>query len=122
MATILVVEDEEQVRVLAESILQDIGYETLSASDVEQALAVLNSDQSIDGLFTDIRLKGEEQGGLTVAQAAAELRPGVRVLYTSGEGVTDGMKAMFVDGAAILPKPYTAAELTQAIQELGDPK
>lgn len=121
MATILVVEDDEQVRVLAESILRDIGYETLTASDVEQALAVLNGEQAIDVLFTDIRLKGEEHGGLTVGQAAAQQRPGLRVLYTSGEGVTDGMKAMFVNGADILPKPYTPADLTQAIRTLVDP-
>jgi DNA-binding NtrC family response regulator len=122
MATILIVEDDEQVRVLAESILHDIGYETLTASDVEQALAVLTGEQSIDVLFTDIRLKGEEHGGLTVGREAAALRAGLRVLYTSGEGVTDGMKAMFVDGATILPKPYTPAALTQAIEKLAAPK
>jgi DNA-binding NtrC family response regulator len=122
MATILIVEDDEQVRVLADSILRDIGYETLTASDVEQALAVLNGEQSIDVLFTDIRLKGEEHGGLTIGQEAVRRRPGLRVLYTSGEGITDGMKAMFVDGATILPKPYTPADLTQAIGKLAAPK
>jgi DNA-binding NtrC family response regulator len=122
MATILIVEDDEQVRVLAESILRDLGYETLTASDVEQALAVLNGEQSIDVLFTDIGLKGEKHGGVTVGRAAANLRSGLRVLYTSGEGITDAMKAMFVAGATLLPKPYTPADLSRAIGKLAAPK
>ena len=122
MTTVLVVEDDEQVRVLAESILRDIGYEILTASDVEQALAVLSGEQSINVLFTDIRLKDDEHGGLHIGQEAVSRRPGLRVLYTSGEGITDGMKAMFVDGATILPKPYTPADLTQAIENLAAPE
>jgi hypothetical protein len=49
-------------------------------------------------------------------------RAGLRVLYTSGEGVTDAMKAMFVAGATLLPKPYTPADLTRAIGKLAAPK
>jgi DNA-binding NtrC family response regulator len=120
MPCVLVVEDDEQVRVLAESIIQDAGYRTVSASCVDEALALLAGDISIEILFTDIALAGDASGGLTVAQKARELRPKLCVLYTTGEGVTDGTKAMFVEGAAFLPKPYTADLLTQAVREVLD--
>ena len=104
------------------SILRDAGYDTLTAADVEQALAVLGGEHTIDALFTDIRLKGEEHGGLTIGQEAASKRPGLAVLYTSGEGITDGMKAMFAPGAEILPKPYTPSDLLDALGRVADPK
>ena len=51
MSVILIIEDDEQVRVLAESVLRDAGYEVLAATAQEGARALLNSDQSIDLLF-----------------------------------------------------------------------
>ena len=64
MAVVLIVEDEDQVRVLAEGILQDGGHETLSASTAEQALALLNGAQRVDLVFTDIGLQSDIQAGL----------------------------------------------------------
>ena len=57
MAVILLVEDEDQVRVLAESFLQTAGHTTLSAGSIEQALALLSSPESIDLLFIDLNLR-----------------------------------------------------------------
>jgi two-component system cell cycle sensor histidine kinase/response regulator CckA len=111
MAAILVVEDETQVRVLSESYLQNQGHETLSAANIEEALAVLETAKEIDLLFTDIGLQGDTQAGLTLAQRATERRPELKVLYTTGLPVTDGMKAMFVENSALLPKPYTIDQL-----------
>lgn len=115
MGVILVVEDEEQVRVLAESFLQAQGHETLSAMTVEQALALLEGSAKIDLLFTDIGLPDDLQAGLTLAQEARALRPDLKVLYTSGQGVTDGMIAMFVPNGEYLPKPYTVDQLEQTL-------
>jgi CheY-like chemotaxis protein len=111
MAAILIVEDETQVRVLTESYLRDQGHATLSAANTEQAMAVLELPQEIDLLFTDIGLQGDVQAGLTLSQRAIERRPALRVLYTTGLAVTDGMKAMFVEHSAFLPKPYTIDQL-----------
>jgi DNA-binding NtrC family response regulator len=111
MATILIVEDETQVRVLSESYLREQGHETLSAANLEEALAVLEVANEIDLLFTDISLQGDVQAGLTLAQRATERRTALKVLYTTGLAVTDGMKALFVDKAAFLPKPYTIDQL-----------
>ena len=57
MATILIVDDEVFIRGVTEMMVQDLGHETLVASNVDEALAHLQSPQPIDALFTDIRLK-----------------------------------------------------------------
>jgi DNA-binding NtrC family response regulator len=111
MALILIVEDEAQVRVLSESYLQEQGQQTLSAASPEEALAVLDDSNDVECLFTDIELRGNLQAGLELAQAALEKRPSLRVLYTSCHAVTDGMKALFVENSAFLPKPYTTDQL-----------
>jgi DNA-binding NtrC family response regulator len=111
VATILIVEDDAQVRVLSESYLQNQGHETLSAANLEEAMAVMEVAKEIDLLFTDIGLQGDVQAGLTLAQRATVRRPQLKVLYTTGLPVTDGMKAMFVESAALLPKPYTIDQL-----------
>ena len=65
MAAILIVEDEAQVRVLSESYLQNQGHATLSAANIDEALAVLQASKEVDLLFTDIGLQGDIQAGLT---------------------------------------------------------
>ena len=114
MAVVVVVEDEAQVLVLAESYLEEQGHTTFTVSSIEGALAVLEGEE-IDVLFTDLGLDGNQQAGLELAKQAVERRPDLKVLYTTGQTVTDGMKAMFVDGAAMLEKPYTVDQLSTAL-------
>ncbi len=64
MAVVLVAEDEDQVRVLAEGIIQEIGHQTLSARAVKEATTLLEGDQHVDLLFTDINFIGELRGGI----------------------------------------------------------
>lgn len=111
MARILIVEDEEQVRVLAESYLREQGHETLSAATMEQALAVLEVAEGIDLLFVDVGLYEDRNVGLDLAREAVLRQPDLQVLYTTGQTVTDGMKVLFVEGSALLPKPYTVDQL-----------
>jgi DNA-binding NtrC family response regulator len=118
MAMVLVVEDEEQVRVLAESILQEAGHFTVSAARIDEALVLLQSSQPIDALFVDLGMQHDGQGGIQVAQEAAKVRPGLPVLYTTGRGITDGMKAQFVQPYGFLAKPYTLEDLTTALENL----
>jgi CheY-like chemotaxis protein len=115
---ILVVEDEPTVRALAESNIQELGFETLSAASAREAIALLEEHDAIFLLFTDIGLPDgpESADGLELARHAVELRPGLRVLYTTGAAQTDGMTALFVEGAAFLPKPYTRDSLIEAIE------
>jgi CheY-like chemotaxis protein len=118
MAVVLIVEDEEQVRVLAEAIIQDLGHETLTAGTAEQALAVVQDRPDVDLLFTDIGLQQDLEGGLQLAKGIAAQKPGLPVLYTTGQGVTDGMRAMFADPFGFLPKPYTPDDLSTALGNL----
>ena len=118
MAVIMIVEDEALIREYTELMINDWGYTTLSASDVEEALALLHSSQHIDALFTDIRLKKAVQGGFEVAHRAIQVRPTLRVLYATGGIVTTKTKEMFVEGAYFLQKPYTADTLQKSLGEL----
>jgi CheY-like chemotaxis protein len=75
VAVVLIVEDEVQVRTLAESILQEFGYGTRSAATMSEAQAIIASDDKIDVLFVDIALMDNHDAGLELAQAAVKLRP-----------------------------------------------
>jgi DNA-binding NtrC family response regulator len=118
MAIVFVVEDEEQVRVLAESFLEQAGHEVLSAGTLAEARAIITAEEPFDLLFTDMTLLNEPEGGLQLALEAAKQQPGRPVLYTTGRGVTDGMIALFVKPNGFLAKPYTGDQLLTAVREL----
>ena len=103
------------MRVLADSFLQVEGNKTLSAATVQQALALIEGDETIDLLFVDLKIQDDVEGGLKLAKKAVEARPNLKVLYTSGQAVTDGMMALFVEKSAFLPKPYTVEQLATTI-------
>jgi DNA-binding NtrC family response regulator len=115
MATVLIVEDEDQVRVLAESYLREQGHQTVSAATAEEALAVFDVVDRIDVMFIDVVLKGDLHAGLELAKQAVGRRPDLKVLYTTGSAITDGMKAMMVEKAPVLEKPYTVDQLQTAL-------
>jgi CheY-like chemotaxis protein len=75
MAVILVVEDEEQVRVLAESFLQAEGNKTLSAATIEQAIALIEGEEPVDLLFVDLKIQDDLEGGLKLAKKRSKLVP-----------------------------------------------
>ena len=118
MAVILIVEDEGFIRDDAEMMIRDWGHDTFSASDVDEALSLLRSPQQIDALFTDIHLKKAVLGGYELAHQAIKLRLSLRVLYTTGNTINDKMKAMFVEGAHFLQKPYTQHQLQNSVEAL----
>ena len=118
MASILIVEDDEFIREVAEIVIADMGHLPLSASDLDEALVILRSSEPIDALLTDIRLKGSLLGGYELARQAIILRPQLRVLYASGASPTDKTKALFVKAARSIEKPYTQPQLESAIRDL----
>jgi DNA-binding NtrC family response regulator len=115
MASILVIEDEEQLRVLAVSLCEEMGHTAASASNMDEALALLDTEESFDLIFTDLSLHGHDEAGLALATEAVHIRGAIPVLYTTGQAVTEGMKAMFVEGSSFLPKPYTFEQLNAAV-------
>jgi CheY-like chemotaxis protein len=69
MAVILIVGDEEQVRVLADSFLQAEGNKTLSAATIAQALAlIIEGEEPVDLLFVDLKIQDDVEGGLKLAK------------------------------------------------------
>jgi DNA-binding NtrC family response regulator len=118
VATVLIVEDEAPLLILAESVLQNAGYETLTAGSLTEAQAVIQSKKKIDAVFTDIILPEDREGGLHVGQVVRQTARDTPVLYTTAGQVTDGMKALFVWPYAFLPKPYTDHQLLAALAGL----
>jgi CheY-like chemotaxis protein len=115
MTVVLIVEDNLLILEFAEMLVQELGYKTLSATDVHEASAILRSAQPIDLLFTDINLKSSVLGGCELAHLATRLRPKLRVLYVTGNTITDSMKSMLIEGAPLLVKPYTHNQLDVAL-------
>ncbi|MBS0445189.1 MAG: PAS domain S-box protein [Proteobacteria bacterium] len=118
--TILVVEDDDDVRTNSVETLRDLGYRVIEAHDGASALSLLERQQRVDLLFSDIVLPG----GMTGAQVAAEataLRPGLKVLFTTGyarDAIVHGGR--LDKGLHLLQKPFTHAELAGKVRDVLD--
>ncbi len=110
--TVLVVEDEPEVRGLAVAFLRGLGYDVLEAADAEEALTRLRAAEPIALLFSDVVL-GSGDNGIELAQKARALRPGLPVLLASGYEFGG---AATPHGFPLLPKPYRREELAAAAQ------
>ncbi len=115
MALILVVEDEVFTRELAGMCMEDWGHAVLFAGGVAEAIKHLKSGAAIDALFTDIYLGASVFGGCEVADQGMALRPGLRVLYTTGNAATAQLRSRFVLGSHFLGKPYTPTQLHTSV-------
>jgi PAS domain S-box-containing protein len=108
---VLVVEDDALVRLSAIDMIGALGFRAVPAADAEAALTILRGRERIDVLFTDIGLPGMR--GPELARAAAELRPGLKVVFASGYGESDSD----LDGVVQLAKPYEQDQLAQVLGE-----
>jgi CheY-like chemotaxis protein len=115
--TILVVEDDERVRQLTMRRLRMIGYQVLEASDGPKALDILTKGHPVDLVFTDLIMPGG-MSGREVAARARQLRPGIKVLLTSGYA-EELVHADDLQGEKLklLRKPYSQADLAAALRE-----
>ena len=117
METILVVDDEAQVRTLARDILLGAGYEVLEAEDGEQALRVAEDHQgAIHILLTDIMMPGIN--GKELADRFLVVRPDTKPIFMSGraaEVISDAGVLIPVD--AFLAKPFTVERLLNKVRE-----
>jgi CheY-like chemotaxis protein len=115
MATILIVEDDPEISSLLRSFIEEQGHKTFSAATADKALAIVTGPEAVDALFVDIILKGDMQAGIEFAKRAVELKPELKVLYSTGLTVTDDMKALVVPGSIILEKPYSEDQLLTSL-------
>jgi signal transduction histidine kinase len=116
--TILVVEDEEEIRTLVCELLKEQGYFVISASNGEQALSIAKLyTKQIDLLLTDVVMPG--LSGKVLADEVCKIRTGIKTLYMSGypEDVTsrNGVSGI---GRAFIPKPFRPAELWGRVQSV----
>jgi len=116
--TVLVVEDDFFVRNFAVSTLEGLGYSVVPANDAQGALARLNQGDKIDILFTDIVMPGS-MNGLQLAERAKQIRPGIKILLTSGYALeTLAARGRLPEGVTILNKPYRKADLTKRLSDV----
>ncbi|CAA9436455.1 MAG: diguanylate cyclase/phosphodiesterase (GGDEF & EAL domains) with PAS/PAC sensor(s) [uncultured Rubellimicrobium sp.] len=113
--TVLVVEDEADVRRLSVRMLSDLGARVIEAEDAHDALDLLGRDERIRLLFTDVVMPG--LGGPELARRAREIRPGLRVLATSGYTGEGAHRAGQLADLPLLPKPFTLDQLAAALQD-----
>ncbi len=111
---VLVVEDEADVRDVAVEGLRALGYRTLSAGNAEAALAILRSTCRIDLLFSDVVMPGF-RNGVQLADEARRLRPGLKVLLTSGYNSVLGTTP---PDLPVLSKPYDNTRLADHVREV----
>ncbi|MBG1231121.1 hybrid sensor histidine kinase/response regulator [Aestuariivirga litoralis] len=114
---ILVVEDQEAVRAVASSFLEDFGYEIVEAGDGLQALAKLQEDPGIDLMFTDVVMPGG-LNGFDLAQAARTLRPELKIVHTTGypKGAVVHQDEPRLKNGFIIMKPYRRDDLKAMIE------
>jgi CheY-like chemotaxis protein len=112
-----VVEDDDDVRDLAVTVLREAGYNVLQAMNGGIALVLLQQEIPVDLLFTDIVMPGDPDG-FDLAERAIALRPGLRVLYTTGYAGPAQAPDDRVMYGPMLRKPYRPAELLVEIAGL----
>ena len=115
--TILVVEDDDDVRQFAVNALRGLGYMPLPAADAATALQVLEITPHIALLFTDIVMPGE-MDGVKLAAEAQRRYPGLRVLLTSGYTEHAPLRNGHTEAVEVLAKPYRKADLGRKLRML----
>ncbi|QBQ37526.1 response regulator [Pseudoduganella plicata] len=114
----LVVEDDEEVRLSVVANLSELGYRVLHAADGESGLQILKDGPRIDLLFTDVVMPGSVTGPELAVQAKL-VQPNLAILFTSGYTrdalTTDGR---LQEGVQLLSKPYDQKQLAQRVRQV----
>jgi PAS domain S-box-containing protein len=116
--TILVVEDDDDVREAAVAMLTELGYRVFKARDASSALGVIESGLPIDLLFTDVVMPGSVRSP-DLARKAKERLPNIAVLFTSGYTENAIVHGGRLDpGVELLGKPYSREQLARKVRQL----
>ena len=118
---VLLVEDDELLRSLTSRILRGLGHQVVEAAGTRSALELIaGSPESVDVLFTDIKLGGGTDG-VELARRAFDIVPGLAVLLTSGDPSTFRANVVPADRVRLLPKPYRKDQIRQALEAFAPP-
>ncbi len=116
--TVLVVDDEASIRLLAAEVLEELGYATLQADTGSHGLELVRSPARIDLLVTDVGLPGG-MNGRQLADAARQLRPGLRVLFITGYAENTVLGDGDLEpGMHVLTKPFLMDALAGRIRHI----
>ncbi|MCF5722780.1 ATP-binding protein [Pseudomonas syringae] len=115
--TVLIVEDDPAVRVLVSAVLKELGYSFVEAGDATAALPIIESDQRIDLMISDVGLPG--MNGRQLAEIGRQLRPDLKVLFITGYAEHAAVRGGFLDpGMQLITKPFTFDLLTAKVREM----
>jgi CheY-like chemotaxis protein len=118
--TILVLEDDDDVRTYSVDILRELGYRVIEAHDGPSALGLLQRQVRVDLLFTDVVLPGGMTGA-QVAQQARAARPDLKVLFTTGYARNAIVHHGRLDkGVRLITKPFGSSELASKVRDVLD--
>jgi CheY-like chemotaxis protein len=116
--TVLVVEDDESLRLSVVGTLKELGYEVLNAPNGSAALILLESTRHVDLLFTDVVMPGPISSSALV-RAARDLQPTIKILFTSGYTRNSIIHhGRLEPGIEFLGKPYRKAQLAEKIRDV----
>jgi DNA-binding NtrC family response regulator len=114
--TILLAEDEAQLRLVVVETLEDAGYAVIEAADGDAGLAILRSDRQVDMLISDIKMPG--LNGYQLAEAGLTLRPAIKVLLMTGYA-DEAIPAVIRQAAIrIIHKPFDFDDLSACVGEI----
>ena len=115
--TILVVEDDEELRILTAEILENIGYRVVMAADGQEAMDVYtNSEQNIDLVFSDMIMP--KLSGTELFTKLQTINPSIKFILTSGYNLGELQESMHEEISALLMKPYTPKQIADLITEV----
>ena len=115
--TVLIVEDDQAVRVLVCAVLKELGYAFVEAGDANTALPIIESEQRIDLLISDVGLPG--MNGRQMAEIGRQIRPELKVLFITGYAEHAAVRGGFLDpGMQLITKPFTFDLLTAKVREM----
>ena len=116
--TVLVIDDEEVVRILIVDVLRDAGYHVLEAFDGPSGLKIVQSDTPIDLLITDVGLPGG-LNGRQVADAARTMRSGLKVLFITGYAENAVIGNGHLDpGMHLITKPFSMEAMSVRVRDI----
>ena len=115
--TVLIVEDDPAVRVLVSAVLKELGYGFVEAGDADTAVPIIESEQRIDLLISDVGLPG--MNGRQLAEIGRQIRPELKVLFITGYAEHAAVRGGFLDpGMQLITKPFTFDLLTAKVREM----
>ncbi|MES1199731.1 MAG: PAS domain S-box protein [Pseudomonadota bacterium] len=114
---ILVVEDDNQVRMLVVEVLRELGYRTYEASDALRALDLLDREARIDLIVSDVGLPGVD--GRRFAELARQKRPDVKVLFITGYAQHAAVRSAFLGAHMdMMAKPFALDDLARKVRDM----